>query len=132
VSQIIDTFRNPAADDVFIGKNTKYCDLRSGTDSLVLRAHTQHGIFGALAQPKFSNYDMNQYIVAAVKFPIDRFVSFLTQYELITPRYMFPSDYYDNTYKVLHELKISGLVRKIEKSFGLEEGALGTVDKYYE
>ena len=61
--------------DVFVGKKTKYCDLRTGTNSLVLRAHTQHGIFGALTEPKFSNCNMNQYIIATVKFPLNKFVS---------------------------------------------------------
>ncbi len=124
-------FSESNPDDIVIGSETKYCDLRSSTTSLVLRAHTQHGIFGTLNHPESSNYDMNKLVVATVKFPINKFVSFVNRHEIITPKYMFPSDYYDNTYKLLHRLKIKGLIKRVESEFGLSTGALGTIDTYY-
>jgi hypothetical protein len=124
-------YGNPDDEDVIVGKNTKYCDLRSSTESLVLRAHTQHGVFGSLNNLNYTNYDMNKYIVAAVRFPVENFINFLNRFGIITPNYMFPSDHYDNTYKMLHQLKISALVKRVESENMLDFGTLGTVDTYY-
>ncbi len=125
-------YGEPDREDVIVGNDTRYCDLRSSTESLVLRAHTQHGVFGTLNDLEYSNYDLDKYIVASVKFPVENFINLLDRHGVITPRYMFPSDYYDNTYKVLHQLKISALIRRVEMEHGLESGDLGTIETYYE
>lgn len=125
-------YGEPDREDVIVGKSTRYCDLRSSTESLVLRAHTQHGVFGTLNNLEYSNYDLNKYIVATVKFPVEGFITMLDRHGVITPRYMFPSDYYDNTYKVLHQLKIGSLIKRVEVDHSLNLGTLGTIDTYYE
>jgi len=103
---------------------TRWCDLRAARTSLVLRAHVQHGIFGA--SNNYQSYDLNQFVVAAIKFPVKEF-SALTK--SIKPDFMFPSDKYDKTYKLLHNRKVNKLVSAIEDKFNLTPKTLGRVDK---
>jgi len=43
---------------------------------------------------------------------------------------MFPSSYYDNTYKNLRQGKVHDLIIDIERNYGLDEGELGRINTY--
>jgi len=102
----------------------RWCDLRAARTSLVLRAHVQHGIFGA--RNDYPSYDLNQFVVAAIKFPIKEFANLTKS---IKPNFMFPSDRYDKTYKLLHNKEVNKLISAIEDKFELTPKTLGRVDK---
>ena len=116
---------------VVVGDNSKWFDLRCYQTSLSLRAHTQHGIFASRVNPINSNYDLKDFVVAAVKFPVtQKFISLVNEFIPFSTFYMFPSTYYDNTYKYLRQEKVKDLIINIERNNGLNEGELGRIDAY--
>ena len=107
-----------ASEGIEVGKKTKWCDLRSSQTSLSLRTHVQHGIFGTLRDLNYQNYDLNNLVIASVKFPITKdFLDIVS----IPPTFLFPSTVYDNTYKYLLGDKFKKLV---------EKGFLGQIVEY--
>ena len=116
---------------VIVGENSKWCDLRCYQTSLSLRAHTQHGIFASRSNLDNLSYDLGDFVVSAVKFPVTReFISLLNEFIPFSTAYMFPSSYYDNTYKNLRQGKVHDLIIDIERSYGLDEGELGRINTY--
>ena len=116
---------------IVIGKKTRWCDLRCYHTSLSLRAHTQHGIFASRNRWSETNYDLNEFVVATVKFPItSAFISLIDDFKIFSMGYMFPSPYYDNTYKTLRNSEVTELICNVERNNSLEEGELGRIHKY--
>ncbi len=106
---------------ICIGDNTQWCDLRYHHRDLSLRPHFQHGIFIAKTEYSKSQYDLNNEIVATIKFPIQ----LKNDIEDVSSNHMFPEKYYDNTYKYLTEPKINNKIEEVEKEFGLDIRELG-------
>jgi len=114
---------------IVTGTKSKWCDLRISKTSLVLRAHVQHGILGMAKDLEFKNCDLDNLVVASINFPTKKFAPLLSSF---APSFMFPSDKFDNTYKILHQYKpkIDLLIRDSEKSNELKTRILGVIDKF--
>ncbi len=98
---------------------------------LSLRAHTQHGIFASRNRWSETNYDLNEFVVATVKFPItSAFISLIDDFNIFSMGYMFPSPYYDNTYQTLRKSKVTELICNVERNNSLKKGELGKIYKY--
>ncbi len=120
-------FENSVAKNSIVeGNQTRWCDLRINQTSLSLRPHSQHGIFGSLKKLDDSNYNLDNLIVATVKFPVKQ--NFL-RIAPIPVGFLFPSPYYDNTYKTLRTKKFEQLVKRVDKEYNLN-GVLGQIDEY--
>ena len=116
---------------IVIGTNSMWCDLRISQTSLSLRAHTQHGIFASRSNIANYSFDLGDFVVATVKFPVtSEFKSILKEFIPFSTSYLFPSPYYDNTYKILRKGKIHDLIIEVERRNGLNEGELGRINTY--
>jgi hypothetical protein len=115
---------------IITGKRTMWCDLRCYQTSLSLRAHTQHGIFASRNRWDETNYDLDEFVVATVKFPITSAFTQTSDFNIFSMGYMFPSPYYDHTYKILKKGEVSTLIYNTERDNGLDEGELGRIYKY--
>jgi len=113
-----------------IGERVMVTDLRRDHSSLSLRPHAQHGVSLAWREELGShhpiNHDMEEFLVAAVKFPTRNFIKLINGINNIPTEYMFPSADFDDTYKQLKNPEISKAIKKVEKT----EGTLGKIDIY--
>lgn len=108
---------------VHSGKLTKWCDLRSYHQSLSLRPHAQHGIVIAKSNYSDDKFHLNDEIVATIKFP----VKLKNNIEDVKTKHMFPSEWYDNTYKYLLDPKINKTIEETEKEFDFHNKELGRI-----
>jgi len=106
---------------ICIGEKTQWCDLRYHHRDLSLRPHFQHGIFISRTDYSKENYDMDEDVVATIKFPI----KLKNDIQDVLPKYIFPEKRYDNTYKYLTKPKINEMIELTEKEFDLDERELG-------
>lgn len=104
-----------------IGDKTQWCDLRYHHRDLSLRPHFQHGIFIAKSNYSYENYDLNEEVVATIKFPIN----LKNDIQDVSPNHIFPEKRYDNTYKYLTEPIVNERIAEVEKEFGLVDRELG-------
>jgi hypothetical protein len=106
---------------ICIGENTQWCDLRYHHQDLSLRPHFQHGIFISRTGYSNENYNLNDEIVATIKFPR----KLKNDIEDVLPNHVFPEKKYDNTYKYLTEPQINKIIKNVEKEYDLDERELG-------
>lgn len=109
------------SEGICIGNETQWCDLRYHHRDLSLRPHFQHGIFIAKSTYSEENYDLQNSIVATIKFPIH----LKNDIQDVSPNHIFPEKQYDNTYKYLTEPEINMKILEIENEFGLDKRDLG-------
>lgn len=113
------------------GNYTRWCDLRRSLNSLSLRPHNQHGIFFTKKNINKDNSDLNEFVVATVGFPINKLKENIINLNNAFPTsFMFPSSFYDNTYKVLKARDFNRVLEKIEKECGLYPGEIGKINLY--
>jgi hypothetical protein len=108
---------------IYQGINTQWCDLRYHHRDLSLRPHFQHGIFITKSNYSESNFDLNNEIVATIKFPI----RLKNDIKDVKPKQMFPEKSYDNTYKYLTKPKINHMICDVEKEWELDKEELGRI-----
>jgi hypothetical protein len=117
-----------------IGEKLMITDLRRDHSSLSLRLHAQHGISLAWREESDihhpTNHDMEEFLVAAIKFPIGNFVTLINGIDNIPTEYMFPSANSDDTYRQLRNLEISKSIKELEDTYELGKEELGKIDIY--
>ncbi len=116
------------------GSELKCFDLREEQSSLSLRLHVQHGISATRSEGtnwSLDNRCLNDFVVASVRFPINQ--KWKLKGPLFDTEYMFPSIYYDDTYKRLKANEsFKNLIRAITEKYRLSENELGKIDDYIE
>ena len=106
-------------------------DLRRKQSSLSLRMHSQHGISATRSDDtvwNLTNRCLNEFVVASVKFPNIGVCNL--KGHLFDTMYMFPSTFFDNTYKYLKKDKFTSLIKSITDKYHLAEGELGKINDY--
>ncbi len=116
--------KNVNEEGICIGEKTKWCDLRYHHRDLSLRPHFQHGIFISKLNYSKDNLDLNNEIVATIKFPIKNLKNDI---EDVSANHIFPGKYYDNTYKYLTGPKVNEQIEEIERKLGLQDRELGRI-----
>ncbi len=118
---------SPIQKGISEGRNTRWCNLQTNQTSLSLRAHVQHGIFGTIQNNNSQNFDLNELIVASIKFPITKeFLNIVS----IPPTFLFPSTYHDNTYKYLKQESFKKLMQDLNNKRKYKNVDLGEILDY--
>ena len=102
-------------------------DLRTVHHSLSVRPHAQHGISATRDSVlwKDNNRDLKEYVIATVRFDVAE-KWFLSGY-MASPKYLFPSSYFDNTLKKLQGTKLLEIISRTERKHNLPDRTLGYV-----
>lgn len=108
---------------VWQGGGIQWCDLRYMDTDLSLRPHFQHGIFISKSNYSEDNFDLNDEIIATIKFPI----KLKNDIEDVKPKHIFPSTFYDNTYKYLIKPKVNKMIKRVEEESGLNDREIGRI-----
>jgi hypothetical protein len=106
-------------------------DLRKHHSSMCLRLHAQHGLSAATQHDgaPIEHFDYGQHVVARVRIPND--TRFIVSGALASPRFFFPSAHLDESYALLRSERLSGLLARAEREYGLPESTLGRVERVW-